>query len=574
MAKTSNRKSKSPVPHSDQLAAVRRIADLGDLEQAKQRISALRKSFPGFKPLLGLAWEVEDRCGTPMLAAVRAHEWLRAVPGSRAALEALCTSADAAGLLAVRTLALQRLHALDGQNAAPTVDIFNSPLAVLSLEQAESIDLSRMHLADDNPAAAAAVLTGVDHPSARNNLALALFGIGDLPQARAVIEANWEAEPANMFALERALRWRCWTEGLDRCLGFIPTLRQATPRRAEDAIARVAALHFLDAADAAREAWEDSSNAPYWDHATRDQREMFDDLGESVDELPGDNSLWFPGPWTRAIAALALPARLNGKSINQESWDAQLDVCNAHVDYLTRAVALGDAAVRLLAMSVLKFRAKRADDAALASLKMLLKRPQGPDSARMDLLNWMVEEGLRNRDEPAEVWLTGSLRTVRSIGLNITQEARPSPFPPAGTALNERMHKAIGRGDLDEALALATQLHRTYPDQPSAWTNLAAIKEGLNYPAEEIAELYRQAYSLAPDYLFARCGLARCLADRGNLVEARPLLDGLLEREEWHYSEYRSFLMAQCHLALASGERDAARSLQASILNLEQSFAH
>jgi len=64
------------------------------------------------------------------------------------------------------------------------------------------------------------------------------------------------------------------------------------------------------------------------------------------------------------------------------------------------------------------------------------------------------------------------------------------------------------------------------------------------------------------------------LAGEGILEEARGLLDGLLEREEWHRSEYRNFLLAQSALALARGEHETARALQASILDLEHSFAH
>ncbi len=70
---------------------------------------------------------------------------------------------------------------------------------------------------------------------------------------------------------------------------------------------------------------------------------------------------------------------------------------------------------------------------------------------------------------------------------------------------------------------------------------------------------------MAPDYLFARCGLARCLAQEGNLSEARALLDGLIEIEEWHRSAYRSLLLTQRALALASGKHEAARNLQASM---------
>ena len=35
------------------------------------------------------------------------------------------------------------------------------------------------------------------------------------------------------------------------------------------------------------------------------------------------------------------------------------------------------------------------------------------------------------------------------------------------------------------------------------------------------------------------------LAERGQVDEARALLHGLLDRREWHHSEYRSPLLAQ-----------------------------
>jgi tetratricopeptide (TPR) repeat protein len=523
--------------------------------------------------LLGLAWEIEDRCGSSMLAAARAYEWQRAAPGSRAAIQALCESARAAGLAAIHAVALQRLRSLDGESALPRIESIDAPLGTLSFEQAEAIDLSRMHLADDNPAAAAAVLQGVDHPSARNNLALALFLSGDLAQARDTIEANWHGDPANVFALERIVRWRCWAEGLDRCLGFAATLRQTTPRRVEDAIARVAALLFLDDLAAARLAWEDSVDAPYWAHASSEQRTMFDSLGEPATELPGDAALWFPGAWMSAMTVLAREPQRDGDQQWQQRWDARLDACDAHADYLRRAAELGDAAVRYLAMAVLKRRVRLGDAAAISTLRALLRRPCGPDSVRMDLLGWLVEEGLQSRTEPVEVWLTGRLRAIRSFGLNITTEPRPSPYPPHGTALNERMHKAIARGALEDALALAQQLLKTYPAEPSAYANLAAVKEGLEHPAAEVMELYRRAHDLGPDYLFGRCGYARCLVGAGHIEQARVLLDGLLEREEWHRSEYRSFLLTQRVLALATGEPDTARALEASILDLERSTA-
>lgn len=568
MSKSNQLKKLSPTPNTKQIAAVRRLVDSGDGVQARARLAALRKSFPDFKPLLGLAWEVENRCGSPMLATARAFEWQRASPNSRIAVEALFESARVAGYAAICGRALQRLSVLDGESDFQLPENIAAALGALSFEQAEAIDLSRMHLADSNPAAAIAVLQGIDHPSARNNLALASFVSGEITKALALIEANWQANPDNLFALDSLVRWRCWSQGLDRCIGFVAPLRHTTPRRPEDAIAQVSALRFLGDEKAATLAWQNCEKAPYWQHSSDDLRAIFSDLKESAVELPGGSGMWFPGPWIRALTVIA------GQS--QEKWEQRgeplLETCDAHVDYLTRAVDFGDASTRLLGLSVLKRRAKRSDGAALAAVNALLTHPSGPDSARIDLLNWLIEQGLRNRSEPAVVWLSGQLRTINSHGLCITDEPRGSPFPPEGTALNERVHEAIGRHDMRQALGLAQQLKKMYPNEPSALTNLAAIKEGLGHPKAEITELYQQAYSLAPEYLFARCGLARCLAGEGKTEEAYELLDGILEREEFHRSEYRSFLLTQRALALACGEHATAQSLAASLVDFDQAL--
>lgn len=569
MSKIPQRKTPSSSPRADQLAAVRRLAESGDIAQAHQRLATLRKSFPDFKPLLGLAWEVEDLCGEPIIAAARAYEWQSLSPHSRAAVEALCTSAYAADLAAVYARAVQRLSVMDGQGEVALPETVDSTLGALSLEQAETIDLSRMHVANGNPAAAVAVLQGVDHPSARNNLALALFLCGDLTQARAVIEANWQAEPDNLFALESLLRWRCWVEGLACCQGFGATLLHTQPRRVEDAIARVAALRFLDDETAARQAWQESKKAPYWRDASDEQREVFANLKDVEAALPGSVNMWFPGPWLRAVTALAAKPKGQTESQWEQGWHALLDTCEAHADYLSRAVELGETGVRILALAVLKHRAERADGAAIAGLQALLKRPYGPDSTRTELLNWLIEQGLHNRQELAEIWLKGELRTTRLYGLRITDEPRDSPFPPEGTALNFRIIDAIHHRKLPQALALAQQLHQMYPDQPMALVNLASIKEGLRHPDAEITALFRQAHALAPDYLFARCGLARCLANQGHIEEAQKLLEGLLEREEFHRSEYRTFLEAQRALALASGDKEAARFLRQTLADLD-----
>jgi len=576
MPKASRRPTAAHAPSSAQLVAVRRLAHAGQAAPARERLAALRAAFPGHKPLLGLAWEIEDMAGEPMQAVARAYEWHQASPGSRAALEALHDSADRAGLIALQISAYRALQALGGATTVPPLPEFVKTDDSLSHELAEALELGRMHLHDHNLPAAVATLRRVDHPAARNNLAVALFASGDVAAARSIAEANWQdvgpGEPPNLFALERALRWRCWAEGMDRCVGFASLVRQATPDRADQAIAQVATLRFLGDARAARQAWKEAARAPYWTPGDA-ARDLFDTLGNPDAEWPGGSPQWFPSTWLNVLAGLAGKARRNRLDETQTRIDAHLDTCDAHADYLARAIELGDAATRELARQVLKRRARRGDAAALATLERGLRHPAGTDTERSNLLAWLVEHGLKKSHEPSEVWQGGRLQRVKYGHLKIHGEPLPSPFPPPGDALNLQLIKATHRGDLREALALAERLRGMYPDRPTPLAHLAAIKEALKYPDAEVTDLYHRAHALDPDYLFARCGLARRLAAQGRQEEARALLDGLLEqRQEMHYSEYRTLLQTQRALALADGEREAVQATDAALAELEKQF--
>lgn len=574
MPKARHRQAAPAAPHGEQLTAIRRLAEAGELAAARQRRAALRKAFPDFKPLLGLAWEIEHLAGEPIAATARAWEWQAASPNSRQALEALAESARLAGFAALMARALHRQATLaEGRPVPPPLEHIDAPLGRLTLAQAEAIDLSRMWLADDNPQAAAAALQGVDHPSAHNNLAMALFAGGEVDAALRIADAAWTADAGNLFALERCLRWRCWSEGMDRCAGFAATLRDTRPRRAEDASARVAALRFLGDHESAQRAWDEVQNAALWNEAPPEQVDLFAALGDAdAEDVPGEHAMWFPRPWMKALMRISRESRRSPEAAVQPAWDAALDACGAHADYLQRAAELGDAAIRLLALAVLKRRASLGDAPALASLTTLLTSLRGPDDARMTLLAWLGEQCLRNPAEPARVRLAGSVREIRSHSLHINAEPRPSPYSAAGTALAERLHVALARRDLEQAQELARQLHAMHPEQPSTLTNLATIGQALGATQQQTTRLFEQAHAMAPGHLFARCGLARCRVAEGRLDEARSLLEGLFERTDWHYSEYRSLLLAQRALADAQGDREAVRAVDASLADIGRRF--
>lgn len=409
MSKTSRSKrtAATPAPRPEQLTAVRRLAEAGKPDEARQRLAALKLAYPDFKPLYGLAWDIERLTGQPpIVAAARAWTWHQASPNSRPALEALHESARRAGLVALQARAVQGLQSLAlGRPVSLELAPIDGPAGPMSGAQAEANDLARMHLADNNPAAAVAVLRGLDHPSARNNLVMALFSCGEVAAACAEAEAAWQADPANLFALERHLRWHCWQHGLASCAGFAATLQASVPRRPEDANARIAALRFLGDTEGAKAAWADVQQQDYWQLAAPEQIGLFKaqrEAGQQTIDMPGERMLWLPLTWVNALSRVSSASRTNTEDVAQAQWDACLDTCDAHADYLQRAGEQGDKAVRLMAQAVLKRRAQQGDAAARAALITWLTSLGGPQADRVQLRAWLQKEALIDPAEPAQ----------------------------------------------------------------------------------------------------------------------------------------------------------------------------
>lgn len=137
--------TKSAAPQAAQLDAVRKLSYSGRDEEARRRVAALRERYPDFKPLLALAWEVDDNAGDFLSASLHAWDWSMASPGSMAALEALRDSAFDAGLAALGASAARRLAQAQG-TPFPELSELADALAGLTFDQAATLDLSRLFL--------------------------------------------------------------------------------------------------------------------------------------------------------------------------------------------------------------------------------------------------------------------------------------------------------------------------------------------------------------------------------------------------------------------------------------------
>ena len=607
--KKSARAGKSDAPQSAQLDAVRKLLHSGRYEEAVNRANELHARYPGFKPLLALCWEAADTAGQFASATRHAWDWSRAAPGSLAALEALRDSAFDAGFAALYASAVMKLAQAHGE---PTPDLppLRGPLGDISFEQGVTSDLSRLYLTFDRFDEAAALLEGEDHPTLRNNLALARFAQGDAAAALKEFEENWQRNTRNLFALQHIVQLRLWKEGRAAAGELLPVLRDAEALRPEDAVGKMFGLLLLDALDDATAAWQTLAAADFWSEENRAHQaacahlagiaawrhgdadaagELFSEaldldpgniaaqdaefaltlraFGDEPDLRAGEFRAWLPQSWVTEFRAA------KGKAAQDAIFENQQQRCDAHADYLVTATELGGPAVRFYALGILKRRALSGDAAAIAALRGLLTRRCGPDEVRINLDAWLQEHGLIEAGKAHAMLVNGVLRELELHPARLHAEQSDIGLPPALQSRLEQMHRLLKKPDLQGALRIAEELDTACPDHPTLIGHVATLKNALGANLDEVEALFRRAAELDPDYLFAQVGLAQVAIQRGDLERAKALLDPLRRRSEYHFSEWRALLMADHAIAEAEQDKPSAHALMQALKRLEEQFA-
>jgi predicted Zn-dependent protease len=598
MKKSAQRKLPAVAP--DRLQAIRRLAKAGKIDDALARVDELIARHPDFKPLYGLAWEIASKEDSYRCVA-RALDWTRASPHSQAAWEALGSDALRLGYTALALWANDRLNALQGE-PAPQHEELDTPFGKMSFEAAVANDTARALMNDGRFIEAERVCAGYDHISLRNNAAHACFHRGDIAQALSRFEESWQREPRNLFALNRIIALRLWLQGRDAAAGLAAPLKDALPLRSDDASAKVAGLLMLGEWQAADAAWRESEQADFWTAQAFDGKPaaLFDIAGVIVAHRVGDRealrkrcaqaaakhpekqdalrrfvlgdalqaelglvpdleltglNYWFPQSWLNRLFDLR---KLDDRE-GERRFIELCVTCTAHPDYLFVVAEFGGESGRSLARALLFQRAKAGDAAARAALLELLARPYGPDEERARLQTDMMGAGLLEKGATITMWLKGEKRTIRVKSLEIHSEPSPPTLPPDAQARLEKTHKLLAQERLKECLPILEGLIAEHPNEPTLYHNLAAIKEGLGHPDEEIEALFKKAQAIDNEYLFAISGLARLAVKRGEIDAAREMIAPLLERDSYHFTEWRSILLTQ--LAIAEAEKNTSAML-------------
>jgi len=612
MKKKPSRKS-PPVVESAQIEALLRLARAGKAAEALDRLDVLIAQHPGFKPLYGLAWEIAGMIDQPYGMVVRAWSWTCVSPNSPLAWEALFDSAPKAGCYTLAIQARDRLDALASRPVAVPVDM-DTPLGILRFEEAVANDIARSLMAVGRFDQALAALEGFDNVMLLNNAALSCFHLGDVAGALQRFETSWQRNPRNVFALDQVVRLRLWTRGRDAAAELAEAVNAASPARPEDALGKVVALLVLSDWAGADAAWRESTDASFWSSmADAEKSGRFDlaggiaalrlgnwsdmsqrfaaaaddlpnfyqqlsqiernaahpELGEMPDiELFQINS-WFTTIWFDRLKVIT---KQRGKDVEAQ-YDAHMRACDAHADYLRVVAELGGEAGRFVAVSILKSRAKAGDAVAKQHLLNLLTAPCGPDSVRSALHRDLVEAGLMPAGGLVTMLLQGQVREIRHKDIQIHAEPSPLDLPAEAHARIEQVSALTAQGKYEACVDILVDLIAGHPDVPLLYSNLAGIKEAMGHPESSVKALLEQALRIDPDYLFAKTGLARLIARQGDVERAKTMIEPLLGRDRYHYSEWRSILLTQLEMAKQLGEAGLVQGLNKQLAALQEQFS-
>jgi tetratricopeptide (TPR) repeat protein len=253
-----------------------------------------------------------------------------------------------------------------------------------------------------------------------------------------------------------------------------------------------------------------------------------------------------------------LPNRFRDEPHGMEQVMDALEVAD---EYLEAVYLCGTDPLRRLIVVLLSYRCKAHQDPAAADLlRRFARLPIGTDDLRMSMLTSLRASGLAAGDEYLDYWHGSRLTQARGLGIEVHREPEPTGLSPDLERMFQDAFAAFADGRNEEAEQGLRAILTRAPAQPAVLANLGGILDVAGRRREAKA-LLRQALDVDPDYLFARCTLARLLIDEGDVAGAEALLPEIDAFERLHVQHLIALFGTTALLHAARGDAEAARGL-------------
>ncbi len=602
--KKSNKKTTQAKPSPQQLKAIERLKDKGDLDQAISRLEVLLKQYPKFSVLYLLSIEIYERWDNLPKATWMALRWTQISPNSMKAWQYLLDLSFNSGFSAltykaVRTynkLATKANLELHERPSAEELEVFimsgakGSPIPD-SMDDAIIFDVGRVLLSAEQWKECLFYLEdSLDYPPVANNYALALFQLGDIEKAMLVYQNAFAQEPSNLFAMTAYLRLLVWNGQMDEAQNIADKLQEQTPSRALYADAQLAGLAFLgrykdaftcyqrldkesidemepafyhleasiafmvDKKDLARELWNRSPEKLY----RGVEENPFTLLATTPEKsrhpaIFADSEL-IPRGWLRILGSLA--ERFTKEQAMYKALREEI-VPLPSLDYLRLCYESGSDSVLFLIEMLLASHAIAGNTEAKQLLIDFLSSTRTTVEAKMLLLQRaQIAEVISSEEKNINYWNGTENIAITPMNFSITREAGQTSLAKKDFKVMEKAVALLRKQETTKARELLQTLVTRYPKEKSVRGNIAA-SWSVEDPEKSMQE-YKQIIQDIPDYLFARAMLAEKYISKGEIDEAEKLLQpDLLQRDEYHIEEFIIVMGVQAYYHAAKGNEEA-----------------
>jgi tetratricopeptide (TPR) repeat protein len=185
---------------------------------------------------------------------------------------------------------------------------------------------------------------------------------------------------------------------------------------------------------------------------------------------------------------------------------------------------------------------------------------RGSDEHRMQAANLAVKHGLLDAGKSVTLYVEGEARQLMLLGFEIHDDYQPpDDLPDEALECLVAASDALYDDEPELALKWVEQGLGLAPDHATLLNEKVFVLVDLGR-REEADALTRRNAKLHPDYLFARCAMARLSIREGKLDEAQDWLDPLMGRKRLSISEFTAFALAQIGLLMTRGEVEGAMS--------------
>lgn len=474
------------------------------------------------------------------------------------------------------------------------LDLGESLTPAQGLEVAVLHELAQLHMADGDVEAGRQVSEQLlqIHPNylpARNNLSLMMALDGNWEEAIAVANSVLEADPENGHALSNLARYQRLNGHPDSAQQTVTRLKAISSDKPDIWQKQAEALSFMGDYPGILEVFHQAeaiSEAPlppllyhlaavatlrlgserqareYWKKAL----EVSPDFDLAEDNLADlqQSITQRQSPWAFPLNYWISPQASDDVFLLQEA--AQSDdedaLRTATQQYLQNHPEVGmlipmlldqgDGAGRQLALNL----ALMTDTPEMHQiLKDFALSQSGSDSMRQQAAQ-VVARTLP--DSKMRLWMVGEWREVALLGYELHDEVAHNHSPEVDK-LTRQAIAALKDNNWAKAEYPLKQALKLEPTALDLGYNLATAYERQGKPEEAFA-IVQSLHQQDPDYAFARIAIARFHIKQGELAEAAALLQHLVTRDRFHYSEFNAFCDIYLELLVAQKNYDAARS--------------